>query len=82
MSDRCRTCKAEIKWAITDAGRLIPLDIEPQADGNIRLAAALVYGGTPRAIVIPADRRGELAGELYRPHFATCPHAGEHRRGR
>lgn len=82
MSDRCRTCKAEIRWAVTEQGRPIPLDLEPVPDGNIRLAAAHALGGMARAIVVPEQRRGELAGELYRPHFASCPHADQHRRRR
>jgi hypothetical protein len=80
MADCCRSCKAPIRWAITENGRLMPLDLEPADDGNIRLAAALEPGGTPRCAVVPEAHRAALAGELYVPHFSTCPYAHEHRR--
>jgi hypothetical protein len=81
MSDRCRSCKAPIRWAVTvEHNRPIPLDADPHPDGNIRLVAAHDRGGAPRAMVIAADAREQLAGELYRSHFATCPFADEHRR--
>jgi hypothetical protein len=80
MSERCRTCKAPIRWAVTEQGRPIPLDLDPQPDGNICLAAAHAHGGMARAIVIPEQRRADWEGELYRAHWATCEFADEHRR--
>jgi hypothetical protein len=76
----CRSCKAPIRWATTDNGRSMPLDHEPDDRGEWQLAAALVRGGTPRVVHVPAGRRAELAGSLYMPHWATCPYADEHRR--
>lgn len=65
MSDRCRSCGAEITWAITVAtGRPMPVDVEERADGNLRLDRNLM---------------GELTAEYVAPgegthvsHFATC----------
>lgn len=82
MADVCRSCKAPVRWAVTDSGTAIPLDAEPVDGGNIRLAGARVPGGTPRAVIVPDARRAEFAGELYVAHFATCPDAGQHRRRR
>jgi hypothetical protein len=79
MADRCRTCKAPIRWAITDQGYPIPLDLEPVDDGNLRLAGARYKGGTPRALHVAPENRAEFAGELYRTHFVTCPYAEQHR---
>ena len=84
MSDRCRSCKAAIRWAVwSDSGRPVPLDLEPVENGNVGLAGARVPGGAPRAFVVPEVQRKRFrAGELYVAHFATCPYADEHRRRR
>jgi hypothetical protein len=82
MSERCRSCKAPIRWAISERGNFMILDLDPSPAGTIRLAAADRRGGTPRAVVVPAERRAELVGELYLDHHATCPHASQHRRRR
>jgi hypothetical protein len=83
MSDRCKTCKAEIRWAIwVDSGRTVPLDLEPAENGNVALVDPRVPGSAPGAVVIPEARRGRYAGSLYVSHFATCPDADEHRRQR
>jgi hypothetical protein len=65
---KCRSCGAEIIWAVTKpGGQWIPLDAEP------------------------ADLRGLYRfdnGHANRPpplrmtHFATCPHADEHRKAK
>lgn len=69
---RCRSCQAEIIWAQTSGGKKIPLDAQPVvARGGFRLAE---------------DRRGQTValnvGTVYVSHFATCPNAGQHRKGR
>jgi hypothetical protein len=74
----CRGCGAPIRWAATAAGRRLPLDPEPAADGTV------VLGPTGTAHVLPARGRGDVPPEVerYRPHWATCPRAGDFRRGR
>lgn len=70
----CRSCGAEIIWAVTESGRRIPMDAAPvkpkglfilQPDGD-----ALIAYSTSSAV----------APLLYQSHFATCPNADEHRR--
>ena len=75
MSDRCRTCKAPIVWAVSENGKWMPLDATPNPRGEWRL-----FGDAPRADYVPADRRAELADQLLVAHWATCPHADDHRR--
>ena len=79
MPEVCRSCKAPIRWALTDRGKRMPLDVEPNPLGEWRLAARRP-GELPRAVYVPEDLRAGLAGELMMPHFATCPHADQHRR--
>jgi hypothetical protein len=31
----CRSCGAPIRWVVTEKGKRIPLDRDPQPDGNI-----------------------------------------------
>lgn len=81
MPEFCRSCRAPIRWAITDAGRPMPLDAEPDPRGEWRLAAG-ARGEAPRAVHVPEDRRAGLERELMIVHWATCPYADEHRKRR
>lgn len=75
---RCRVCPAEIRWARTAQGRLIPLDAEQNADGNVLLDGdtAHVLGNTR---TVPFELAHLDTGERWMPHHATCPSWG--RRG-
>ncbi len=70
--DACKTCKRPIRWAKSVHGRLLPLDPEPVAGGNL----VLDDQGVARVL------RPEVpyGGPRYTSHFVTCPQAREHRR--
>lgn len=75
----CRSCGAPIRWARTvGAGKSMPLDAEPSADGNVQLVgqheAAVVLAGLD---LYAAQQAGEV---LYMPHHATYPTVDQHRR--
>lgn len=74
----CRGCGAEMRWALTDKGKGIPLDPEPVADGNLVLDSEAADGRP----VVRYVRKGEDTGILprYVAHFATCPEAKEFRK--
>lgn len=76
--NRCRTCRARIVWATLPSGRRMPVDSDPSPVGQIRL------DGTLGVVLGEADATAaRLAGEpLFISHFATCPDASEHRRGK
>lgn len=67
----CRSCGAEIRWERTHAGKPIPLDPEPRADGNLSIRDD---GRVVSSSGFPAE------APRYVTHFATCPHANQHRR--
>ena len=64
----CRTCRAPLVWAYTETGKRMPFDAHPAEDGSW-----VIRNGT--AAYDPFAR-----GPRYRPHFATCPDADQHRR--
>lgn len=66
----CRSCGAEIFWRKTTAGKMIPLDREPVADGNL----SVVNGVAVSAKDVPESAL------RYVTHFATCPNANAWRR--
>jgi hypothetical protein len=69
----CRSCKAPIVWARHEfTRRAMPLDAEPVENGNV------VLEGNVARVVGP---NVPVSGPRYVSHFATCPNAGEHRRG-
>jgi hypothetical protein len=78
---RCRSCDAPIIWAVTPAGRPMPVNSEPVPyRGNIRLEVQ-PDGRPPLACAIPVmycfGRR-----DLYLSHFVDCPEADKWRHKR
>jgi hypothetical protein len=77
----CRSCGAEIEWAVTEKdGKPTPVNPEPVPGGTILLRHVIV-GKPPIAHVTTKDEREELSqqarsrGEesvLFVSHFATC----------
>lgn len=85
----CSSCGASIWWALSfTTGRRMPVDAEPSPDGNVLLAESKP-DGTPVVRVVGKTPPGEgpdlfgaVPGPRYTSHFATCPHANQHRRTR
>lgn len=75
---RCSTCGAQMFFALTPAGKRIPIDLEPRADGN------LVIRRPENGKVIAVPAKDAQPGETIRhvSHFATCSEAASHRRSR
>jgi hypothetical protein len=84
--ERCRTetCNAEIVWARTETGKLMPVDAEPSGVGNVRVFA--VQGIVCARVVSAEDaermRRDPLAVPLRTSHFVTCQRAADWREPR
>lgn len=72
-TSRCRSCGAEIVWAVTDVGKKMPVNAAPSERGNVILRRE---GGRVSAEVVGEKRAG-----LRVSHFTTCPNAGNWRRG-
>lgn len=75
----CQACEAPIRWARTAAGRNMPLNADPDDDGNVYLNT----DGTCVTLAPPMDDEYRALGfRLYMPHHATCPNADQFRRPR
>ena len=69
MAATCRSCGADVLWAQTPSGKRIPLNPEPDMNGNLHLQEAPeLY-----AVLVPAGHTCPRAH--YLTHFATCPQA-------
>jgi len=82
-TEKCRTpeCGADIIWARTKIGKLMPVDAEPTSDGvgNVLLS---LRQGTVYAEVLAGQGPGlaEEGGALLRTsHFVTCVRAKDWR---
>lgn len=64
---RCKSCGAAIRWIKTVNGKNHPLDAQPEKRW------VLVYDELRK-------EEGWSLQEAYTSHFATCPHAAQHRR--
>lgn len=65
MSATCRSCGAAIVWAVTAAGKRMPLDAKPER--------RLVREGRQEPPLV-------VVTDTYTSHFATCPNADQHRK--
>lgn len=96
-TEQCKSCPATFVWGLTEKRRAIPLDAERDADGkwspvedpkgNIEPTGAQTWGRNGGLVpVVRALRKDEIAqvsmAPRWRSHFATCPKAAEHSRGR
>ena len=79
-SDRasCGSCGAPMRWVTPLAGKPMPLDAEPNPEGNVEMVTT---PAGPRAKV-HAKGQGGLLGERWMPHHASCPQGREWRRPR
>jgi hypothetical protein len=69
----CKSCGAEIIWAVTENGKRMPLDAQP-----INRPSCFVLNDRedpPVAVVAKGP-------SVYVSHFATCPNADQHRKPR
>ena len=82
----CRSCSAPILWAVTIAGRIMPLDAEPNPDGNVVPTGkrGRTRAGSAIEVRVEAARQQTLDVDdpivRYMPHHATCPDADKWRR--
>lgn len=79
----CGSCGAEVVWAVTPAGRRMPVDAEPVDGGNVILHPGIARGDAPTATVVGKAVAPALFGDdapRYVSHFVTCPNADAHRR--
>lgn len=76
----CRSCRAPVRWVLTQAGKRMPLDPAPTPVGNIALTEETV-DGVPVVRYLGKSAGADLfATDRYVSHFATCPEAKVHRR--
>jgi hypothetical protein len=69
--DTCKSCGAPILWVETEKGKAMPLDAAPEQ--RVMLVQTVAKGATKvKGVVVPC----------YRAHFATCPNADAHRKGK
>lgn len=80
----CKSCSADIRWAVTVNGKKIPIDYAPVVKGNITLTER--QGLPPIAVVLNAQGDAFLEAlqpsaesPRYTSHFATCPDAAAFR---
>jgi hypothetical protein len=68
-----------VRWAVTEAGKSIPLDTIPADDGNLVLVHPSLAAG-PTVRYLRASEPAPEGRPRYRSHFASCPQSGEWRK--
>ena len=83
----CKSCGSRVVWVRTEAkgnrpARMMPLDATEDGQalvattGNVVLIGTEPDGRTPTARVVARNQGKHVS------HFATCPHAKEHRKAK
>lgn len=78
---RCDSCDATVVWALTPAGKPMPVDAVPVESGNVMLGRVEGFGTL--AIILSGEaieRIGRTGRPLHTSHFFTCPDAALHRK--
>lgn len=70
----CNGCRAPVVWAVTPAGKSMPVDPDPTDNGNL----VLTLGTPPR--VRPPELTDDPDGPRWVSHFATCPQSEDFRK--
>jgi hypothetical protein len=80
--DTCKsaTCGARIIWAVTVHGELMPVDADPDPDGNLELVPEPRYPDSRMPNVIVHEQPTLWAGTRWHAHFVTCPEADKWRK--
>jgi hypothetical protein len=79
-SPRCSSCDAPILWAVTEAGKRMPLDYDEHEGGNVFLFRPLPGSNQPwKCRVGRQDDPTPQFATRHFSHFATCPNADRHR---
>lgn len=91
---RCASCGAEVIWAVTDGGANMPIDLlssEPTLMPEARAGNMVLWYqvddlgrpiGKQRVSWATDEQRKDPNIPLWTSHFASCPHAQQHRRAR
>jgi hypothetical protein len=84
MTTGCESCGAWIFWAVTEAGKRIPLDSSETKDGNIVVEFSREKNQYIAHVLkkdeVPQPLSGSWASARFTSHFATCPNAAKHRK--
>ena len=81
----CRSCGAEIRWIRMRSGKSMPVDPKmlaarlPEADEKTEVLIT-EGGATIRGVVCELDFLDDIQWPCFRPHWASCPHADQHRK--
>ena len=77
MIVQCNSCRAEIIWIKTPAGKNMPVDATASDSGTVEIVNypdARIHNKYDAEVARIAGKK------LYTSHFATCPNARQHRR--
>jgi hypothetical protein len=82
---KCRSCDAPILWVETEAtgtkpGRNMPVDANPDGTATVVPGGNLSFTGTISGNGKKIVRYVATGQGHHVSHFATCPHASEHRK--
>jgi hypothetical protein len=75
-AEKCRSCGADVIWALSRNGKPMPFDAKP-----VTGIYYLIDGIHPEEKLAVHATRPET-GPLFRSHFATCPDAEKWRKHR
>jgi len=77
---RCKSCGAEIAWAITIGGKRAPFVRDAAGTWVLENGNAIQY--KPAAAQLELGAAPPVEPQRWKSHFSDCPNAAEHRKDR
>jgi hypothetical protein len=71
-----------VVWSATDKGSKMPVDAQPAEDGNLIIVGSETQNGRRVPKVRFVAKTAATTAPRFTSHFATCPNADQHRKGR
>lgn len=71
----CKGCRGEVLWAISPAGKRIPIDAAPNPNGEYVIARSDVYGYRALARFDASVSDSGKPVRRFTSHFKSCPYA-------
>lgn len=75
MATTCRSCGAPIRWALTEKGKRMPLNVPADPAGTV-----IITGTNGTEYTCAVVRTNAVPGERWTSHYATCPQAQQWRK--
>lgn len=75
----CASCGASIFWAVSANNSRMPINAEPDPEGNVLVSVSRSNPENKKCVVLKRDQARLEGRRYFTSHFSSCPNAKKHR---